>query len=216
MLEIIFAFLLSYVIGSLPTAILAGKILKNIDIREHGSGNAGATNVFRILGWKAGILVLLIDMFKGFVVVWWLVNIIPDANTNIELRTYFQIILGLAAIFGHIWTIFAGFHGGKGVGTAAGVFLGFMPIPVLICLIVFIIIVAKTHYVSLGSMTGAVLLPVILVIEKFYLNVEIPVAMLVLSIALMFLILITHRENIDRLRQGKENKLNFSRKEEAS
>ena len=111
MLDIIIVVLTGYIFGSFPTAIIAGKLLKKIDIRDHGSGNAGATNVVRVLGWKAGLLVLLIDMFKGFVPVYWLTPAIAGVN---EYTIYYQILAALAAIAGHIWTIFAGFRGGKG------------------------------------------------------------------------------------------------------
>ena len=169
MLDIILALLISYLIGSFPTAIIAGWLLKKIDIREHGSGNAGATNVLRILGWKAGIIVLLIDMLKGFAAVYWVINIIPDVH-SINTWAIYQIMAGIAAICGHIWSIFAGFRGGKGVGTAAGVFLGLQPLPVMICLMVFIGIVYRTRDVSLGSMTAAVLLPIILLVQYFFSN----------------------------------------------
>jgi glycerol-3-phosphate acyltransferase PlsY len=213
MLQIILIIIISYIIGSIPTAIIAGKLLRNIDIREYGSGNAGATNVFRVLGWKAGLIVLLIDIFKGFAPVYWLVSLIPDASITADSRIYYQIIIGISAIAGHIWTIFAGFRGGKGVGTAAGVFLGLEPLPVLVCLIVFIILVIKTRYVSLGSITAAVLLPIILFLKKYFLHFDVPIAMIILSILLAGLILLTHKENIRRLIQGKENKLSFSKSE---
>jgi glycerol-3-phosphate acyltransferase PlsY len=216
MLELIFILILSYLIGSFPTAIIAGRLLKKIDIRDYGSGNAGATNVFRVLGWKAGIIVLIIDMFKGFAPVFWLVNVISDATNNMEIRVYFQILIGVAAIAGHIWSVFTRFRGGKGVGTAAGVFLGLQPFPVIICLFVFIGIVAKTHYVSLGSITGALLLSLILILEKFILQIDVPWAMLILSILLSVLIVITHRENIHRLIHGQENKISFTKKTEDS
>jgi len=213
MIEILLVLVLSYIIGSFPTAIIAGKILKKIDIREHGSGNAGATNVFRVLGWKAAIVVLVIDIFKGFAPVWWLVNIIPQASFDIEVRSYFQIMAGVSAIAGHIWSVFAGFRGGKGVGTAAGVFLGLQPLPVLICLLVFIGVVYKTKYVSLGSMIGAMLLPIILLVRKFVLSVETPIFIIAIAIILALLIILTHRDNINRLIQGNENKISFGKKE---
>ena len=212
MFGLILVLILSYVLGSFPTAIITGKILKSIDIRDFGSGNAGATNVFRVLGWKASISVLIIDIFKGFLPVFWLVNLIPDANLNLEIRLYYQILIGLAAIAGHIWSIFAKFRGGKGVGTAAGVFLGLQPYPVLICLIVFIAIIIKTRYVSLGSITAALLLSIILIVQKFILDVEVPIVMILLALLLSILIIITHRENIHRLVHGQENKISFSRK----
>lgn len=211
MLNIVLTLLIAYLVGSFPTAIIAGKLLKKIDIREHGSGNAGATNVFRVLGWKAGLVVLLIDMFKGFASVWWVPGI---AVVNPENYIYVQIFAGIASITGHIWTIFAKFKGGKGVGTAAGVFIGLQPAPVMICLLIFIGVVYKTKYVSLGSMIAAFLLPIILLIQKFILFVEIPIPMIVLSVLLAALIIVTHRANISRLIQGTESEFSFSKKKE--
>jgi glycerol-3-phosphate acyltransferase PlsY len=208
MLELILILILSYLIGSIPTALIAGKILKKIDIREHGSGNAGATNVLRILGWKAALIVLLIDMFKGFAAVYWIAKLFP-AVYDPDTSAFFQILAGLAAICGHIWTVFAGFKGGKGVGTAAGVFLGLQPLPVLICLLVFIGIVYRTRYVSLGSITAAVLLPIILIVQRYLLNQVVPFPYIVIGIVLAILIVVTHRENIGRLAQGSENKVKF-------
>ena len=209
MLNILLTLFIAYLIGSFPTALIAGKLLMKIDIREHGSGNAGATNVFRVLGWKAGLVVLLIDMFKGFASVWWVPGL---AVVNHDVFIYVQILSGIAAIAGHIWTIFAKFRGGKGVGTAAGVFIGLQPAPVMICLIVFIGVVYKTKYVSLGSMIAAFLLPIILLVQKFFLLVEIPMPMIVLSILLAVLIIVTHRANINRLIQGTESEFSFGKK----
>ena len=209
MLNILLTLFIAYLIGSFPTALIAGKLLMKIDIREHGSGNAGATNVFRVLGWKAGLVVLLIDMFKGFASVWWVPGL---AVVNHDVFIYVQILSGIAAIAGHIWTIFAKFRGGKGVGTAAGVFIGLQPAPVMICLIVFIGVVYKTKYVSLGSMIAAFLLPIILLVQKFFLLIEIPLPMIVLSILLAVLIIVTHRANINRLIQGTESEFSFGKK----
>jgi glycerol-3-phosphate acyltransferase PlsY len=212
MIDLIVAIILSYFIGSFPTAILAGKILKKIDIREHGSGNAGATNVFRILGWKSGLIVLAIDMFKGFAPVWWLVPI----QSNPDLTALYQILIGISAICGHIWTVFAGFKGGKGVGTAAGVFLALQPLPVLFSLITFILIVTKTKYVSLGSMVAASMLPVFILIKKYAFQYPVSNIIIVVSIILASLIVFMHRENISRLIAGNENKLSFSKKENSN
>jgi glycerol-3-phosphate acyltransferase PlsY len=203
MLEILIVLILSYLVGSLPTAIIAGKILKKIDIRDHGSGNAGATNVLRVLGWKAALVVLLIDMLKGYAAVTWIVDIIPDVH-DIDAKAIYQIMAGAAVICGHILTIFAGFKGGKGVGTAAGVFFGLQPIPVFICLLVFIGIVYRTKYVSLGSMISALLLPTILLVQYF-------IAHSVIAVLLAVLIVIMHRENINRLVEGNENKISFKK-----
>jgi len=211
LIEILLVLIFGYLIGSFPTAIIAGKLLKKIDIHEHGSGNAGATNVFRVLGWKAGTVVLIIDIFKGFAAVWWAPQLI---TVGYDVLIYYQMAAGIAAIAGHIWTIFAKFRGGKGVGTAAGIFLGLLPGPVMICLLVFAGVVYKTRYVSLGSMIAAFLLPIILIIQKFILVVEIQLPLIVLSILLALLIIITHRANINRLIQGTENKLSFGKSKE--
>ena len=209
-MSILLLIILSYLIGSFPTAILAGKLLKKIDIRQHGSGNAGATNVFRVLGWRAGVGVLLIDMLKGFFPVFWLTPLLLSASIAMDSLFYYQILAGIAAICGHIWTIFAGFRGGKGVGTATGVFLGLQPLPVLISLLLFLIIVVTTRYVSLGSMSGAVLLPITLVIKNVFTTDTVPFPILILAILLALLIIMTHKENIKRLINGTENKLSFS------
>ena len=209
-MEIILVLILSYLIGSIPTALIAGRLQKNIDIREHGSGNAGATNVLRVLGWKTGLIVLLLDMFKGFTAVYWVVMIIPDVQDP-ETFAVYQILAGLSAICGHIWTVFAKFRGGKGVGTAAGVFLGLQPIPVLICLLVFIGIVYRTHFVSLGSITAAVMLPIILLLQKYGLDRQVPMPHILIGVILAILIVVTHRENISRLAAGTENKINFKK-----
>ena len=210
MLELLIVLILSYLVGSIPTAVIAGKLLKKIDIREHCSGNAGATNVLRVLGWKASLVVLLFDMLKGYVAVTWIVDIIPNVS-DIDAKAIYQILAGVAVICGHIWTIFAGFKGGKGVGTAAGVFFGLQPVPVFICLLVFIGIVSRTKYVSLGSMISAALLPIILLVQFFLLGKPVPIAHTVIAVFLAVLIVIMHRENIHRLVSGNENKISFKK-----
>ncbi len=208
MLEAIGILLISYLFGSFPTAIIAGKILRKIDIREHGSGNAGATNVFRVLGWKAGITVLLIDMLKGFIPVFWLAPLIYSGAR--EYLIYYQILAAVGAIAGHVWTIFAGFKGGKGVGTSAGVFLGLAPWPLTVALIVFIIVVALTRYVSLGSLLAALTFLTILLMQKYVWAMPISDVLIYLGTAVVILIWYAHRSNIKRLLQGKENKISFS------
>ena len=202
--------IVSYLMGSVPTSIIAGKLLQNIDIRKHGSGNAGATNVFRVLGAKAGIVVLLIDMFKGFAPVVWVSQLGVDSGLGWE-TVVFQLIAGLSAMFGHIWTIFAKFKGGKGVGTAAGMMLGLTPITILICLVVFAITVAATRYVSLGSILAALAFLAVTLVRKYGLGEYVPTALLAISIFIPTLIIITHRANIQRLLRGEENKIEFKK-----
>lgn len=198
---------IAYLFGSFPTAIIAGKLLKKIDIRDYGSGNAGATNVLRTLGWKAALVVLLIDMMKGFVPVFWIAALIhPQAETLI----YYQILAAISAIAGHIWTIFAGFKGGKGVGTSAGVFMGLAPIPLLSALVFFIIIVFLTRFVSLGSISAALILLLVLSYQKFIALIFIPDVLYYLTVVVVALIWYAHRENIGRLLKGEESKVSFS------
>lgn len=208
-LNLLILLVLSYLLGSFPTAILAGRLLKNIDIREHGSGNAGATNVFRVLGWKAAIVVLLIDMIKGFVPVFYLA---PAFSTSPDQIIYFQLLAAIAAILGHMFTIFAGFKGGKGVGTSAGAFLGLAPLPLLIALLIFVIVVALSHYVSLGSLLASLGFIIILFLQKWAFHQNVPNVLMIISVVIVALIWYAHRSNIQRLLQGKENKLEFKKK----
>ncbi|MFQ6604547.1 MAG: glycerol-3-phosphate 1-O-acyltransferase PlsY, partial [Fidelibacterota bacterium] len=141
---------LSYVIGSTPTSIIMGKLVRGIDIRDHGSGNAGGTNVFRVLGWKPALVVVIVDVFKGWLPaavlarIWLELTPIPDLGV-------LQILCGFAAVLGHTYTIFAGFKGGKGVGTLAGILIALFPIAFPLCLVVFIVTLILTGYVSLSS-----------------------------------------------------------------
>ncbi len=206
--EALIVAIVAYLFGSFPTAIIAGRLLKGIDIREHGSGNMGATNVLRVLGWKAGLSVLLIDMFKGFVPVYWLAPILTNAPP--DQLVYFRILAAIAAIAGHIWTVFASFKGGKGVGTAAGVFLGLAPMALSIALLTFIGIVWISRYVSLGSLLAALVFIGVLLLQRFVMGDFIPNALLIVSGLIVLLIWIAHRENIKRLVSGTENKISFS------
>jgi len=211
MLSIILIVVLGYLIGSFPTSIITGKILRGIDIREHGSGNAGATNVFRVLGWKPGIFVMAFDIFKGFAVTFWISRIAIDmVPLNLELM---QIIAGCAAIFGHIWTIFANFHGGKGVGTAAGMLIALYPLALLICLGIFIIVFLLSRIVSLSSISAAISLPIVLTIFRYGINKPVPLSLYLFGFFASALIIYTHRSNIKRLLNGTENR--FDRKKPA-
>ena len=199
----IFLLCLAYLIGSIPTSIITGKLLRGIDIREHGSGNPGATNTFRVLGKKIGVTVGLVDIFKGFFCVVFLTALVPgDGILSSDVR---RIAAGLAAVAGHMWTVFAGFRGGKGVGTSFGVFLGLSPIPSLIALVVWIALTFGTGYVSVGSIAAAVILPVSVIVEGYVRGgVSVPVAMI--AAILGALVVYRHRANIGRLMRGEENR----------
>ncbi len=206
MTDILIILLIAYLFGSFPTAIIAGKLMRKIDIRDYGSGNAGATNVFRVLGWKAALTVLLIDMLKGFIPVFW---ITPMIHSDPQTVIYYQIGAAIAAIIGHIWTVFAGFKGGKGVGTSAGVFLALAPVSLLIALAVFSVIVALTRYVSLGSLLAALTFVSVMALRKFIFGIPVPDVLFYLSVVVGALIWYAHRQNIKRLLAGNENRLNF-------
>lgn len=206
--ELIIVFIVSYLFGSIPTAIIFGKWLQNIDIRDHGSGNAGATNVFRVLGWQAGVGVLLIDMLKGFIPVFWITPAIYQG----EYLIYYQILAAVAAIIGHVWTIFAGFKGGKGVGTSAGVFFALAPLPLGVALLCFVIIVWITRYVSLGSIISALIFLIVMIMQRFVFDLPVPTVLLIMAVLIVALIWYAHRENIKRLIAGNEDKLSFTKK----
>jgi len=193
----------SYCIGSIPTSIITGKLLRGIDVREHGSCNPGATNTFRVLGWEIGVFVGLADIFKGFACVVLLTALVPsDAWASPEVR---RILAGLAAVSGHVWTVFAGFKGGKGVGTAFGVFLGLAPVPSLIAAAVWAALTFGTGYVSVGSIAAAVVLPVSIIAEGL-LRDRFSVVLSALSVIIGLLVIVRHRSNIRRLMRGEENR----------
>lgn len=197
--------MIGYLLGSMPTSIWLSKLAYGIDIREHGSGNAGGTNVFRTLGWKPGVFVALVDIAKGFVAtVYGSAVIFSDMPLDM---VYLQLIAGIAATMGHVWTLFAGFRGGKGVATLAGMLLGLFPTIVPFCLLVFFITVFTTRYVSLSSMLAALTLPTGLLVVRFGFHKPVPNILMAIGFLLAAFILFTHRTNIKRLLAGTESKI---------
>ena len=210
---------LSYLVGSIPTSIIVTKMAKGIDIRNYGSGNAGGTNVMRVLGWKQGVFVIILDALKGVLAVVVIARLhygsMPFANvTPFDDFTLIQIIAGLSAVIGHIWTVFAGFRGGKGIATALGMLLMITTIDMLIAIGAFIIVVTISRYVSLGSIVGAIVVPLALIIRENLFNVNIPgySTLLPFVIAVSLLVIFTHRKNVVRLLNGNEHKVSFSKK----
>jgi glycerol-3-phosphate acyltransferase PlsY len=202
MLLLVAAILVSYLLGSIPAAYLAG-MSRGIDLRKHGSGNLGATNVIRVLGTRIGLAVFAFDMAKGALPVLLFQRLVPpETIPGVSDPTVIGIICGLAAIAGHVRPVYLRFgKGGKGVATAAGVFLALAPVETLIALTVFAVVLLSSGYVSLGSLTSAILLPVLLGIRG---GVESP--LFVISIAVAAFVFWTHRANIGRLRRGEENR----------
>jgi len=200
--QYLIVFILAYLLGSIPTSVWAGKIFHGIDVREHGSGNAGATNVIRVLGWKTGIPVLLIDLIKG-----WLAATLPRflsiAEPGSASLVNLQIICGIFAIMGHILPVFAGFRGGKGVATVFGVLFAIHPYLTLSCAGVFLIVLLISGYVSLSSICAGIAFPLFLL----FIYDTPSVFFRVFSVIIMIAIIITHRKNISRLLNREEPKL---------
>lgn len=196
--------ILSYLIGSIPTSIFAGRILRGIDIRDYGSGNAGATNTARVLGFRAGLVVGLIDVIKGFsptfFFAWWFSD---QVGISADIL---QILCGLAVILGHIFTVFASFRGGKGVNTALGVFLGLAPLPTLIAFAVWLVLFLSTGYVSLGSIVAPFAVPLMIIVQGRLFGWGISPSILGFSLVTWLIIVWTHRSNIGRLLKGQENR----------
>jgi acyl phosphate:glycerol-3-phosphate acyltransferase len=196
-MEPLLALALAYLSGSLPFATIAGKV-RGVDLRKQGSGNLGATNVFRVLGWKIGLLVFLADVLKGALPV----LLLPPRIVSPRDPVVWAIACGIAAIAGHVRPIFLGLRkGGKGVATAAGVFFALAPIPMTVAFVVFVGVVLATGYVSLGSMISAIVLPGLLLVT---LGARSPLFLVSAVIALF--VFWTHRPNIARLRRGEEHR----------
>jgi glycerol-3-phosphate acyltransferase PlsY len=194
--------ILAYLIGSIPTAVWISKSVFGIDIRDYGSGNAGATNTFRILGSKWGSMVMLVDVTKGILATS-LYIFIPFYLTDELARTNFMIALGMMAILGHIFPIWANFRGGKGVATLLGMALAIQPMVALICLVVFLVTLLSTRFVSLSSMLAGVAFMVLIL---FIFNERETVYRL-FAIIVALMVVITHQKNIGRLLKGTENKV---------
>jgi glycerol-3-phosphate acyltransferase PlsY len=202
MLSIISIIMLSYLAGSIPTSIILSKLLRGIDIRDHGSGNAGGTNTIRILGWKIGIAVIMVDVGKGVLATLLVSRLRIDA---VPLSPdMLQIIAGSCAIIGHIWTVFAGFRGGKGVATGAGMLFSLYPVAGLICLVIFAGLLLLVRIVSVSSMVTAISLPIVILVMNRFMEYTISNELLYFSIFAAALIVYTHRINIKRLLKGEE------------
>lgn len=211
--------ILSYLVGSIPTSIIISKAARGIDIRNYGSGNAGGTNVMRVLGWKHGVLVIFLDALKGAIAVVLIARLhyggLPFQNVSpFDDFTLVQIIAGISAVIGHIWTVFAGFRGGKGIATALGMLLMIITIDMLIAVGIFLIVVSISRYVSLGSIVSAMAVPLSMIFRENVLHTHIEGynTLLPFVIGVSLLVIFTHRKNLVRLVNGTENKLSFSKK----
>ncbi len=205
MIEFIVFSLAAYLLGSIPSAVWIGKTLHGIDVREHGSKNAGATNTFRVLGKKAGIIVLVMDVLKGVAAVF-LPRFLSQGNEEQVIQL--ELLAGVFVFLGHLFPIFAGFRGGKGVATSLGIIIGIHPEAAGLCLLIFLLVFIASHYVSLGAIVASFFFPLIVILvfkeESLYL--------IIFSIVIGLTVIATHKKNIQRLLHGQENKMNLFKK----
>jgi glycerol-3-phosphate acyltransferase PlsY len=215
MINLLIVVVLSYLVGSIPTSIIASRLAQGLDIRKFGSGNAGGTNVVRVLGWKIGVAVILFDILKGAIATiiiarfFWNPTLPFHNQTPFTDFTVVQIICGAAAVLGHVWTLFAGFKGGKGVATGAGMILAVAPVEFAVSILIFMLVFAISRYVSLGSIIAAMAFPLTMFFRENVFNVNIHGyhTLIFFAIAISLLLLFTHRSNIKRLLAGTEHKL---------
>jgi glycerol-3-phosphate acyltransferase PlsY len=190
----------SYLLGSIPTSFIIGKVWRGIDLREHGSGNLGAANTFRILGARAAVPVLIIDIGKGFLAVK-MVSILGIDNFM------FTALAALLAIIGHNYSMFVKFSGGKGVGTTTGAFLAIAPVAVSVCLGIWVVILLITRIVSVASIIAAVALPLAVLFVKYFVGRDTSYIVVILSVIVSFVVVYKHRSNIERLVKGEEKRI---------
>lgn len=204
----------SYLLGAVPTAVLISKRFFVFDIREKGSGNMGSTNAFRVLGWKWGIFVQVVDILKGYLAVVLIAHLMEGQQLPFTNRTPFEditvvrLLAGASAVIGHIFSVFVKFKGGKGVNTAAGMLIGIAPVEVALAVAVFAVAVTLSGYISLGSILAAIMIPSAMAIRYNYFNVNIYGyhTLVWFSIGVSLLVIYMHRTNIARLLSGTENK----------
>lgn len=212
--EHILFLLISYLTGSFPSAVWVGKIFFNKDVREYGSGNAGATNTFRVLGKNAGIPVLLLDVLKGWVSVNYIIflseDFIPISGSVTSTQFEIQLAFGIAAVVGHLFPIFTGFRGGKGIATLLGILIGLNFTAALFSLLIFVFVFVISKYVSLASILASMTFP--LVVFQILKESEVNSSLEMFAIFVPILTLITHQKNIERLIRGEENKAKFGKK----
>ena len=205
------ALILAYLLGSIPTAVWIGQAFYGVDVREYGSGNAGATNTFRVIGKKAGVPVMLLDILKGWAAtnLAYLIGVSTTGGPHSNFISY-QLALGIAAVMGHLFPVFAGFRGGKGVATLFGMVLAVNLHAALLCVSVFILVLIITRYVSLSSIVAGF---AYLIGVTFFFNTYTNNIVVIFGMCICLLILVTHQKNIERLLKGKESRVNlFKRK----
>ncbi len=198
------ALILAYLLGSIPTSVWYGRLFFDLDIREHGSGNAGATNTFRVLGKRAGTIVLLADILKGYAATLLATLLVQNHIIEADKLTGWQLTFGLLAVVGHLYPIFAQFRGGKGVASLLGMLLAIHPEMAGLCIGIFLLVAIASQYISLGSLLAALAFPVLLLLRVFG-EKESPL-LIVFGFVIFLLVTLTHKKNIGRLLRGEESR----------
>ena len=212
MLSVLVIVVLSYMVGSIPASVWIGKLMYDTDLRQHGSGNAGATNAFRVLGWKAGVLATVVDLGKGLlaaaVIATIRIDALPAGLGFWEADSVIRLVAGVTAVIGHMYPMWAGFKGGKGVNTTAGVLLALTPSVMLLTLGVFAIVLFSSRYVSVASLSATLAYPSAIAVNKYLLHAEsLDASVFVFSLFLATGIFYAHRSNIKRLLEGSESRI---------
>lgn len=212
MLSLFVILILSYLAGSIPASLLISRHFFHVDIRNFGSGNVGATNAFRILGWKAGVLTTLVDAGKGVLAAGLIASIrldnLPAGFGAWEVETVVRLLAGIAAVAGHMYPIMAGFKGGKGVNTSAGALLAITPLTILIVFFVFAVVLLQSRYVSLASLTAAISFPTTIAVRRYIFHIDsLDPSLLILGSVMALAIVFAHRANIRRLVEGTEKRI---------
>jgi glycerol-3-phosphate acyltransferase PlsY len=204
-LLVFFSAIIGYLFGSIPTAVWIGRIYYNLDVREHGSKNAGATNTFRVLGKKPGIIVLLIDVLKGIIAAIFPILFMDLHEMSYAFLISLRLVSSIFSMIGHVLPVFAGFKGGKGVATSLGVLIGLQPFAALLCFSVFLIVFVSFKFVSFGAIMSAVTYPFIV----YSVDPNVLFHEMIFTVILSSAVVFTHRKNILRLIKGEESKMNL-------
>lgn len=212
MLSVVAILILSYLVGSIPASLWISKRFFHIDIRNYGSGNVGATNAFRVLGWKAGLMTTAVDSGKGVLAAGIIASIrlddLPAGFPNWEVEMIVRLLAAVAAVAGHMFPLYAGFKGGKGVNTAAGALIAITPLTIGIVAVVFFLVLLQSRYVSLASISAAVSFPSVVAIRKFIFHVDaMDMSLLIFGGLLALAVVYAHRTNIKRLLDGTEKRI---------
>ena len=214
MLSVIVIVVLSYLVGSIPASVWIGRLLYGTDVRDYGSGNAGATNAFRVLGWQAGVLCTLVDVGKGLFAAGVVASLRVDAlpahlgSGYWEVDTVVRLLAGVVAVVGHMYPVWARFKGGKGVNTSAGVLFALTPVSMWITLGVFVFVLFASRYVSLASLLATVAFPTTIAVRRYVFGIDrLDPSLLIFSTLMALAIIVAHRANIRRLLSGTENRI---------